>query len=387
MLPQDSFGYPVALSNETTIVGAPFSKRGTNTFQGSAYIFASDDIDGDALPDEWEIKGITVNVSGAVVGTGNLVGQGTFINLPAMGADPKHKDIFIQADWMRPGPTGKVLKASARVIKMVSDAFAVGKVENPDGKKGIRLHVDLGPDSIMNPVTKAKWNTLSRAVELPFQAVLGTDDPETGEYDFAAFDAIKERSFGVTGRRPAFHYCLFASAIPDKKSGGIAPHVLSADFMIMYGDAFKFSDGTPRVPSLVEKAYAFMHELGHNLGLDHGGDEELNFKPNYISIMNYAFGAAGLLSKNVRQRKLDYSRSELPSLNERSLNESAGISDPAGRLTLWRTRPTTPASLNKCVTNQNNYYKIFLPGPALDWNCDGLKTPGTVQAIMATEPA
>jgi hypothetical protein len=123
-----------------------------------------------------------------------------------------------------------------------------------------------------------------------------------------------------------------------------------------------------------------MHELGHNLGLDHGGDEDVNFKPNYISIMNYAFGATGLLSKNGRQRKVDYSRSELPSLNERSLIESVGISDPAGRLTLWNSRPTIPASLNKCVNNRNNYYKIFLPGPALDWNCDGLKTPGIVQA-------
>jgi len=64
---------------------------------------------------------------------------------------------------------------------------------------------------------------------LPFQAVIGTEDPDTQVYDFSAFNAIKERSFGVNGRRPAFHYCLFASAIPDKKSGGIAPQVLSAD--------------------------------------------------------------------------------------------------------------------------------------------------------------
>jgi hypothetical protein len=255
VLPQDSFGYPVAISNETTIVGAPFANHGTNTFQGSAYIFASDDIDGDALPDEWEIKGITVNVSGVVVGTGNLVGQGTFINLPAMGADPKHKDIFIQADWMKPGPTGKVLKPSARVMKVVSDAFAVAPVENPDGKKGIRLHVDLGPDSIMNPVTKAKWTTtFSRAIEVPFQAVLGTEDPATRLYDFTAFNAIKEVSFGASRRRPAFHYCLFASAIPDKTAGGIAPGTLSADFIVMYGDPFTTSDGRPRVASLVEKA-------------------------------------------------------------------------------------------------------------------------------------
>lgn len=32
-----------------------------------------------------------------------------------------------------------------------------------------------------------------------------------------------------------------------------------------------------------------MHELGHTLGLYHGGDEAVNFKPNYISIMNYLY--------------------------------------------------------------------------------------------------
>jgi hypothetical protein len=34
-------------------------------------------------------------------------------------------------------------------------------------------------------------------------------------------------------------------------------------------------------------ASAFMHELGHNLGLMHGGGQPDNGKPNYPSIMNY----------------------------------------------------------------------------------------------------
>ena len=32
-----------------------------------------------------------------------------------------------------------------------------------------------------------------------------------------------------------------------------------------------------------------MHELGHNLGLEHGGHDRVNCKPNYLSVMNYAF--------------------------------------------------------------------------------------------------
>ena len=34
-------------------------------------------------------------------------------------------------------------------------------------------------------------------------------------------------------------------------------------------------------------AGTFMHELGHNLGLDHGGGDGVNNKPNYQSVMNY----------------------------------------------------------------------------------------------------
>ena len=30
-----------------------------------------------------------------------------------------------------------------------------------------------------------------------------------------------------------------------------------------------------------------MHELGHTLNLRHGGFEDDNCKPNYISVMNY----------------------------------------------------------------------------------------------------
>ena len=37
---------------------------------------------------------------------------------------------------------------------MVIDAFAVAPlVKNPDHKIGVRLHIDLGPDSVMNPLT------------------------------------------------------------------------------------------------------------------------------------------------------------------------------------------------------------------------------------------
>ena len=51
----------------------------------------------------------------------------------------------------------------------------------------------------------------------------------------------------------------------------------------------------------------FMHELGHNLALRHGGPDGFNCKPNYLSVMNYSMtivvprpdASAGLLTTDV----------------------------------------------------------------------------------------
>ena len=34
------------------------------------------------------------------------------------------------------------------------------------------------------------------------------------------------------------------------------------------------------------------HELGHTLNLEHGGRQQRNYKPNYLSVMHYFFDSA-----------------------------------------------------------------------------------------------
>lgn len=80
-----------------------------------------------------------------------------------------------------------------------------------------------------------------------------------------------------------------------------------------------------------------MHELGHTVGLQHGGNESIfNDKPNYLSVMNYTFQHSSVTPSpnGVLPGGCDYSRIALPPavppstevrLNEGALDECVGI--------------------------------------------------------------
>jgi hypothetical protein len=76
---------------------------------------------------------------------------------------------------------------------------------------------------------------------------------------------------------------------------------------------------------------AIAHELGHNLGLDHGGDEACNYKPNYSSVMNYRYEFQGVdthctgAGDPTGNATLDYSHGDRLTLDENNLDETAGM--------------------------------------------------------------
>ncbi|HEY7079950.1 MAG TPA: hypothetical protein VH500_09630, partial [Nitrososphaeraceae archaeon] len=172
----------------------------------------------------------------------------------------------------------------------------------------------------------------------------------------------------LAAKRMAFHYGVFAHDQPGRFSGssGVAD-LLGMDFLVTLGKQGWASDSTGHpVGSRPEQAATFMHELGHNLGLKHGGNEDINCKPNYLSVMNYLFQFPDL----VASRPLDFSRSALDSLNKASLNEANGISqsDPENLTTIYG--PVAPMKGPVFIT----------AGVPIDWNFNGVSTDSTVSS-------
>ncbi len=111
------------------------------------------DSDGDGLPDCWEMHGYHVLVLSSETGDAVL----EFVDLPAMGADPLRKDLFVEVDWMWGG--GHSHQPKPEALRIVRDAFARAPVPNADGSTGITLHIDAGWDYPMAPGPDKLWNT------------------------------------------------------------------------------------------------------------------------------------------------------------------------------------------------------------------------------------
>lgn len=134
--------------------------------------------------------------------------------------------------------------------------------------------------------------------------------------------------------------------------------IVASDFLVTLGTS---GGGTAE-----KQAGTFMHELGHNLGLRHGGGDNTHRKPNYLSIMNYSFQFRGV--PHSRGNRFDYSHTRLPSLNERDLNEFDGIGCEEGYGTIMRT------------SSGNDRFIADASG-RIDWNRSGRFVSNLSQSI------
>jgi hypothetical protein len=321
------------------------------------YIFEScnsvTDTDGDGLYDCWEEPAIpsVPSLNGVPIGGGS---DDVAHRYRLLGSDPMQKDIFVEVDALGGlEPMGTVLGA------------VVGKF----AEHGIRLHATK--DETDGLATDwALWDSLD--------AYRNTGGPQgTGH-----FGTVIERTAGNwnnvrQAKALAYRYCVFAHSIGGTPGASSTTSGMSLipgrDFVVSLGN---WGSRTPD-----EEAGTFMHELGHSLGLRHGGGDGLVGKPNYYSVMNYVWqtrvrltdgcggGSLEQLLQYYDSWTLDYSSGNLPPLDENNLSEPAGIGgDPNKVVPIGPPVSTSPLSL------------LVPMGGAVNWDRVGTATATGVAA-------
>jgi len=301
-------------------------------------------------------------------------GDGVYdINLSEYGADPRHKDLFVEVDNM------KTRQLRQDGVDIAVKTFARAPLSNPDGKNGITLHVDNGPDSIMNPVTGEKWGSKSESDTIPDKPVIVSG----GTWD--DFDELKGNL--TPGRQSTFRYVINGFRHTSDKEG-------SSGKARVPEDDFRGSDmvvtlaGVQCDPGVTgcgdtETAHGgtFLHEFGHLIGLRHGGGDNVQTKPNYLSVMNYDFQFFGLRRRSNSNNLFDYSRwgstgtDSLPNIDENALDELAGlkaVGDPDLFTTLVRCFSFDAAGEGVWDPVRTRF------NVAVDFNCNGSKADGKV---------
>ncbi len=296
--------------------------------------------------------------------------QKHFLDLKAMGANPQHKDLFLQIDYMvdKSEDSPHSHKPKDKALEKVIKVFANAPVSNPDKKNGITVHIDAGSDTIMDPVSNIKWEKLSESHALEHVENLGSGTRKTG-YVWDDFNKLEEKYFSKY-RRKVFRYCIFAHnlGVDLGKTSGWARGIPGTAFTVSLGS------WTNKVGTVNEQAGTLLHEWGHTIGLRHGGCDNIHHKPNFLSVMNYDFQTRGLRNDG-ENGTLNYSWVALPALDENSLDKTKGLYGGdaiKGYGTIYRAFDN----------DDDKYYWWYVDnanGP-IDWNRSGNTTDTSVKA-------
>jgi hypothetical protein len=222
------------------------------------------DSDNDGLYDSWETNGKPVS-------------SYKTLDLAALGCNPLRKDILVEVDWM---PDHQL---KPEIIDKIKSVFRSAPVLNPDGSRGINVHIDsnIGGGQVITDFETIDFCSLQAVSEGDF-------------YDFK-----NNPAYFSTDRFGVFHYCIIGRTNPSGSSGRAEVEgddfYITLDYLMDNYDVTEFQE-LPDNPIVG----TFVHELGHNLGLRHGGpgnagaDRDETDKPNQRSTMNYRYQLEGI---------------------------------------------------------------------------------------------
>ncbi|MDH2424960.1 hypothetical protein [Sphaerisporangium sp. TRM90804] len=282
------------------------------------------DTDGDGLTDRVELFGIP------------RPGGAPDTWLPDHGADPCRKTVAVEIDWLDDGtasdrPTETALD-EARLMFGEAPVNAPGLCPyGPPSRAGVQMLLDLSDAIVVTPEARRR----------PLR--------EKGPDGLNDFDRHREANFPAH-RRDLFFYSLWGYKHDASSSSGLAPvEGYRNDFIVSVGSWDRPSD---RVMS-----GTFVHELGHVLGLGHGGTDGVNLKPNHLSVMSYRYQLIGVPDFSAWEAALgrlspdsdvnlwgetveavsdiDYSREKLADLDMTRLVEARGVGSATGKVAAW----------------------------------------------------
>ena len=185
-------------AGEPNMAGGSKSASGGVGFDVTFTLTPAVDSDGDGLPDSWETNGLDVDGDGTVD-----------VDLPAMGADPMHKDVFMEIDAMaghelerrrgrrrRPGVRSRSGLQPRRVDRdRASCRQRAGLGDGPDDRRAVGRAIP----SRRTWLTSRCWAPNARR-----------------SYNWRAFDAIKAAHFDPD-RRPVFHYVVVGPPVRQRQ--------------------------------------------------------------------------------------------------------------------------------------------------------------------------
>jgi hypothetical protein len=374
---------------------------------GTAYV----DSDGDGFSDALETQGyVDMNANG-VYDPG--------IDIPLPGADPKKPDVYLHYDYTYAADHNH--NPPAQAIQWIVDAFAA---------HGVNLHIDPQHNAICENAGDAGCITVGTGAHV----VTLTADPDPSCAGTSAVSHAQLRAAipYLNLIKPAYHYMIFGhyvgcpgdnpalcancptdptnpacgNLVASKPSGenlGMA-EVIGDDCIVATQPYVDVGIPLSSVP-LEAWSGLTMHELGHNLGLLHGGADCFNNKPNYVSVMSYSFFKLGIPvatspGGTVPQSctidadcnagnhavpahcsttthtcfRIDYSDRQFNSLDESGasggLDETIGLQGGVNNtdISYWHAGTPTP------------YVRIPTNGTPIDWNKDGNFTDTGIRA-------